>query len=125
MKKTLMTVIAVLFAMCLLENASAQSVILDSLAADGTRIVQYKTKGVCSSMIEVHTYKKKVTFLQYTGGCNGNLKGIAALVNGMKIKDVIARVDDITCGKKSTSCPDQLAEVLKYIQENKPKKRTE
>ena len=51
--------------------------------------------------------------MQFLGGCNGNLKGIGALVEGMDIDDVIARVDGIRCGGKETSCPDQLATALK------------
>ena len=47
------------------------------------------------------------------GGCNGNLKGIAALVEGMDIDEVITRLEGVTCGPKSTSCPDQLAQALK------------
>ena len=47
------------------------------------------------------------------GGCNGNLKGIGALVEGMAVEDVIARVEGIHCGMKATSCPDQLAQALK------------
>ena len=55
----------------------------------------------------------KVKNVQFVGGCNGNLKGIAALVEGMDVADVIARVEGIRCGMKSTSCPDQLAKALK------------
>ena len=51
--------------------------------------------------------------VQFVGGCNGNLKGIGALVEGMDVQDVIARVEGIRCGMKSTSCPDQLAKALK------------
>ena len=51
--------------------------------------------------------------VKFTGGCNGNLKGIGALVEGMKPEDVIARLEGTTCGFKPTSCPDQLAQALK------------
>jgi len=51
----------------------------------------------------------------FTGGCNGNLKGICALVQGMKIDDVIDRLHGIKCGFKNTSCPDQLANALLKI----------
>jgi uncharacterized protein (TIGR03905 family) len=74
---------------------------------------QYKTKGTCSQMICFDINDNKVTNVQFFGGCNGNLKGIGALVEGMNIDDVIARVEGITCGMKSTSCPDQLAQALK------------
>ena len=73
----------------------------------------YKTKGTCSREISFEVENGKVKNVQFYGGCNGNLKGIAALVDGMDIDEVIARVEGIHCGPKSTSCPDQLAQALK------------
>ena len=73
----------------------------------------YKTKGTCSREITFSVEDGKVKNVQFLGGCNGNLKGIAALVEGADIDDVIARVEGIHCGMKSTSCPDQLAQALK------------
>ena len=73
----------------------------------------YKTKGTCSQMISFDVEDNKVSNVQFFGGCNGNLKGIGALVEGMDIDDVIARVEGIKCGMKATSCPDQLAQALK------------
>ena len=73
----------------------------------------YKTKGTCSQMINFEVVDGKVTNVQFLGGCNGNLKGIAALVEGMGIDEVISRVEGIRCGMKATSCPDQLAQALK------------
>ena len=73
----------------------------------------YKTKGTCSREISFEVNEGKVTNVQFFGGCNGNLKGIGALVEGMNIDEVIARVEGIKCGMKSTSCPDQLAQALK------------
>ena len=73
----------------------------------------YKTKGVCSQMISFEIEDNKVSNVQFFGGCNGNLKGIAALVEGMDIDEVISRVEGIRCGMKSTSCPDQLAQALR------------
>ena len=64
-------------------------------------------------MISFDVENGKVRNVQFFGGCNGNLKGIAALVEGMDIDDVIARVEGIRCGMKSTSCPDQLAQALR------------
>ena len=78
----------------------------------------YKTSGVCSQRILFDVENNKVTNVQFIGGCNGNLKGIAALVEGMDIDDVIARVEGVTCGMKKTSCPDQLAQALKAAKEN-------
>ena len=74
---------------------------------------EFKTKGTCAQRIFVDVEDGKVKNVQFVGGCNGNLKGIAALVEGMDVADVIARVEGIRCGMKSTSCPDQLAQALK------------
>ena len=74
---------------------------------------QYKTKGTCARDIVFEVEDGKVKNVQFFGGCNGNLKGIGALVEGMDIDDVIARVEGISCGMKKTSCPDQLAQALK------------
>ena len=74
---------------------------------------EYKTAGVCSQRIFFEVEGNKVKNVQFVGGCNGNLKGIAALVEGMDIDDVIARVEGVKCGMKATSCPDQLAQALK------------
>ena len=79
---------------------------------------QYKTRGTCSQMITFDVEDNKVMNVKFMGGCNGNLKGIGALVEGMDIDDVIARVEGISCGMKSTSCPDQLAKALKAYKEN-------
>lgn len=75
----------------------------------------YKTKGVCSSTINFEVEGDVITSLQFVGGCNGNLKGISSLCVGMKVQDVIERLEGIKCGFKSTSCPDQLAKALKDI----------
>ena len=74
---------------------------------------QYKTKGTCSQMIYFDLEDGKVRNVQFLGGCNGNLKGIGQLVEGMNVDDVIARLEGTTCGMKRTSCPDQLAKALK------------
>ena len=75
----------------------------------------YKTKGVCSQLISFEVEDNKVSNVQFFGGCNGNLKGIAALVEGMDMDEAIARIEGITCGLKKTSCPDQLAQALKEV----------
>ena len=77
----------------------------------------YKTKGTCSQMITFDVNDNIVTNVQFFGGCNGNLKGIAKLVEGMNIDEVIARVEGVTCGMKATSCPDKLAKALKAAKE--------
>ena len=78
----------------------------------------YKTQGTCSQQIVIDIDGDVITNVSFLGGCNGNLKGIGKLVIGMKIDDVIAKLDGITCGFKPTSCPDQLAQALKKIKEN-------
>ena len=77
----------------------------------------YKTRGTCSREIAFEVENGKVKNVQFYGGCNGNLKGIGALVEGMDIDDVISRVEGVTCGMKATSCPDQLAQALKAAKE--------
>ena len=74
---------------------------------------EYKTNGTCSQRILFDVEGGKVKNVQFIGGCNGNLKGIAALVEGMDVDTVIERVQGIRCGMKKTSCPDQLAQALK------------
>lgn len=74
--------------------------------------MQYKTNGTCSTMIDFEVDGDTITSVAYTGGCNGNLKGISALVTGMKVDDAISKLKGIKCGFKNTSCPDQLAKAL-------------
>ena len=76
---------------------------------------EYKTKGTCSQRIFFDIEDGKLVNVQFVGGCNGNLKGIASLVEGMKVEDVISRLEGICCGMKTTSCPDQLAKALKEV----------
>lgn len=76
---------------------------------------QYQTKGVCSRQITIEVENGIVENVTFLGGCHGNLQGIAALVKGMKVEDVIQRLEYIQCNGKSTSCPDQLAKALKKI----------
>lgn len=73
--------------------------------------------GVCSRQITIEENNGIIESVSYVGGCNGNLKGIGALVKGMKIDDVIEKLQDIKCGFKDTSCPAQLALALKEIKE--------
>ena len=75
----------------------------------------YKTKGTCSIQIDFDVIDNKIYNLVYTGGCNGNLKGIAALVEGKDINEVKEKLKGIKCGFKDTSCPDQLARALEEI----------
>ncbi|HHZ06266.1 MAG TPA: TIGR03905 family TSCPD domain-containing protein [Clostridiales bacterium] len=81
--------------------------------------MKYKTSGTCSNLIDIEMDGTKVKSVKFNGGCNGNGKGIGALIEGMEARDVINRCKGIRCGMKSTSCPDQLAKALeKYIKEH-------
>ena len=74
--------------------------------------MKYITSGVCSREITFDVIDGKVCNVQYLGGCNGNTKGVAALVEGMDVDEAIKRMKGIKCGPKDTSCPDQLALAL-------------
>lgn len=75
--------------------------------------MDYKPSGVCSQLIRVDVDGDIIKNVEFVGGCAGNTQGIASLVKGMKVQDAISRMEGITCGFKSTSCPDQLAQALK------------
>lgn len=75
--------------------------------------MRYFTKGVCSAAIDFDVEGTKLKNVKFTGGCSGNTNGIASLVEGMEIEEVIKRCENIKCGFKNTSCPDQLAKALK------------
>ena len=78
--------------------------------------ITYKTQSVCSRSIDIDIEEDVVTSVKFNGGCAGNTQGIANLVKGMKVSEVIERLEGIRCGFKPTSCPDQLAKALKkYI----------
>lgn len=75
----------------------------------------YRTSGTCSSQIDLEVEDGILKEVHFIGGCNGNLKGISALVKGMKVEEVIFRLQGIRCGYKPTSCPDQLCQALKTL----------
>ena len=75
----------------------------------------YKTKGTCSTSIDVELKDGVIDSVKFTGGCNVNLQGISALVKGMKPEEAISRLKGIRCGFKPTSCPDQLAHALEEM----------
>ena len=81
--------------------------------------MRYITSGTCASSIDFDMDGTKVKNLRFNGGCNGNGKGIAALVEGMEAQEVIKLLKGIRCGMKRTSCPDQLAKALEeYLSSN-------
>lgn len=77
---------------------------------------QYTTEGTCSRLIDIEVEDGIIKDVRFMNGCHGNLQGIGRLVAGMKIDDVIARLEGIRCGHRPTSCPDQLARALREIQ---------
>ena len=76
----------------------------------------YQPSGVCSTKIEFDVENGIVKNVKYTGGCNGNLKAISALVEGLPKEKVIQLLRGITCGYKNTSCSDQLAQALEKVE---------
>jgi uncharacterized protein (TIGR03905 family) len=81
--------------------------------------IERNNRGVCSRSVSFELDENhRVTGVSFVGGCNGNLKGVAALCEGMLAEDIIARCKGITCGFKSTSCPDQLAQALEEALQN-------
>ena len=79
---------------------------------------KYKTRGTCSQFILIETEGDTIQSVEFIGGCTGNTQGLARLVQGMKIDEVIARCKGIQC-RAGTSCPDQLATALEKIKEEK------
>lgn len=76
----------------------------------------YKTTGVCSREIHIEVNADGIIkSVKFVGGCAGNAIGISQLVQGMQARDVIQKLEGIKCGRKNTSCPDQLAWALKEI----------
>jgi uncharacterized protein (TIGR03905 family) len=78
----------------------------------------YKTTGVCSDTIDLETEGGVVKYVNFHGGCPGNAQAISVLVVGMRIDDVVERLIGIRCGRKPTSCPDQLAQALMTMTDN-------
>lgn len=74
---------------------------------------QYRTSGTCSQLINFELNDGIISNVSFVGGCNGNLQGVSRLVEGQKAEDIIAKLEGIKCGFKSTSCPDQLSKALK------------
>lgn len=79
----------------------------------------YKTSGTCAREINFDVIDGKVYNVEFLGGCNGNLKGIGTLVEGMDVSLVIEKLSSIKCGFKNTSCPDQLAKALVEVSSRK------
>lgn len=80
---------------------------------------KYKTKGTCSSHISFNIEDNIITEVSFAGGCNGNLKAIAKLVEGMSVEEIEEKLLGNTCGFKDTSCADQLAKAVRQAKEEK------
>lgn len=77
----------------------------------------YIPRGVCSRQMTVEIENGCIKHVDVMGGCNGNLKGIVSLLQGMRVEDAIARMEGIQCGTRGTSCPDQLSIALRQALE--------
>ncbi|WP_026658507.1 TIGR03905 family TSCPD domain-containing protein [Butyrivibrio sp. AC2005] len=78
----------------------------------------YKTKGTCSTQIDIEVEDGIIKSVAFTNGCNGNLQGVSRLVEGMKAEDAIKKLRGIKCGFKNTSCPDQLSYAIEQAVQN-------
>lgn len=78
---------------------------------------EYRTSGTCSQVITFDINGNVITNIKFIGGCNGNLKAIAALVDGWTVDQIVDKLSGISCGWKSTSCGDQLAKAVKKAYE--------
>lgn len=128
MKKILMIALAAMF--CVTVQAQEQKVtdqvkkemvtddykIIKDEVVDGIRYVTAAPSAmVCSKQIDIQIKDGIIQSVVYTRGCDGNAKGIGALIKGMSVEEAIKRLEGITCGKRPTSCPDQLAKILKSL----------
>ena len=78
--------------------------------------IQYTPRGVCSRNFTIQVEDGVIQSVEVVGGCNGNLKGLSALLKGMRVEEAVQRLEGIRCGGKPTSCPDQIAQALKQAQ---------
>lgn len=79
----------------------------------------FSPRGVCANSLSFEIEDNKIKNVSFRGGCNGNLKGIATLVENMPVNQVISKLSGIKCGHKATSCPDQLAQAILQVLEAK------
>ncbi len=99
-----------------MEEAANDYKIVSDEVVDGVRYVTATPSAkVCSKQIDIEIKDGIIQKVVYTRGCEGNAKGIGALIKDMSVEEAIRRLDGITCGKRGTSCPDQLARILKAL----------
>jgi len=98
-----------------MENITLQSASMTNLggASAPLNLKTFTPKGVCAKLIRFAVEDNRLLQVSFTGGCDGNLKAISALVKGMELEEVISKLSGITCGNKKTSCSDQLCCALK------------
>lgn len=128
MKKFIIAALSAVF--CMAANAQEQNVmnsqqqiertedfqIIKDETVDGIRcITALPSAKVCSRQIDIRIKDGIIQSVVYTRGCEGNAKGIGALIKDMTVEEAIRRLDGITCGRRGTSCPDQLARILKAL----------
>lgn len=129
MKKLLIIVLMAIFSVSVQaqENAAAQQAkqevvvddyrIISDETVDGVRYVSAAPSAtVCSKQIDIQIKDGIILSVKYTRGCDGNAKGIGALIKDMSVEEAIRRLEGITCGRRPTSCPDQLAKILKSLE---------
>lgn len=129
MKKLLIIALMAIFSVSVQaqENAAAQQAkqevvvddyrIISDETVDGVRYVSAAPSAtVCSKQIDIQIKDGIILSVKYTRGCDGNAKGIGALIKDMSVEEAIRRLEGITCGKRPTSCPDQLAKILKSLE---------
>lgn len=109
------------------EKTSGQNNVMEQVVVDDYKVISDKVEDgvryvvavpsakVCSKQIDIEIKDGVIQKVVYTRGCEGNAKGIGALIKDMTVEEAIKRLDGITCGKRGTSCPDQLAKVLKSL----------
>lgn len=128
MKKIILAIAAVMIAFTAVAqekvvNQTMEQVVVDDYkiisdkVEDGVRyVVAAPSAKVCSKQIDIRIKDGIIQSVVYTRGCEGNAKGIGALIKDMSVEEAINRLEGITCGKRGTSCPDQLAKVLKALE---------
>ncbi len=93
-------------------NRGSKLIVLKSENTYSADVETFIPKGVCSTMIKFAVEDDKLVFVEFTGGCPGNLKAISSLITDMPVQEIVGKLKGITCGKKSTSCADQLCKAL-------------
>ena len=128
MKKLILAIASVMIALTASAQEKTQNQTMEQVVVDDYRIISDKVEDgvryivaapsakVCSKQIDIQIKDGIIQSVVYTRGCEGNAKGIGALIKDMTVEEAIKRLDGITCGKRGTSCPDQLAKVLKALE---------